>query len=286
MRGTLRNGLLAAVAGGLAAAGCGGDTSGPPTADEIVVFGYLYVGEPLDASRAIRVSRVQPIDDVYDPETAAVDGALVTLSVDGGVEESLEPVAPGAYADSTIVIRPRSTYRLRVEIPGDRVVTASTTTPPAISVTGGPPETPESVRHETLQDEYPVFVACDEPRQVLLTDVYCREEWQDAVFIYPIGPEDGPADYDEYGGDNDEPRHIFAYFEADDVIQEAGLYRIDFYGAMMAFYGEYDVLVSAIDANTYAWLYRDRPEENSGVQGGLGVFGSASRRAWRVTVTP
>jgi len=280
--------LADAVAGLVAAfalAGCSGDTAGPATADEVAVFGYLYVGEPVTAANAIRVSRVQAIDEVYDPEAAAISDAIVTLTRDGGVAEVLEPVGAGAYADSALVIEPRSTYRLRVEIPGGRVVEASTTTPPAITITGGPPEAPATVRHEVLQADYPVFVGCDDPKQILLTDVYCREEWQDAVFIYPIGPEDTPQDYEEYGGDNDEPRHIFAYYEAEDVVQEGGLYKVDFYGAMMAFYGRYDVHVSAIDTNAYNWLYRDLPQENSGIVGGIGVFGSATRRSWSVDVT-
>jgi hypothetical protein len=276
-----------AACGLLAWVGCGGDTAGPPTADEVAVFAFLYVGEPVSAANAVRVSRVQPVDATYDPVQAAVENAVVTLTAEGGAAETLEAAAPGAYADSTVVIAPRTTYHLRVEIPGERVLTATTTTPPAVRIDGGPPQLPDSVRHEVLQDEYPVYVTCDDPEQILLSDVYCLEDWRTARFIYPIGPDDTPQSYDEYGGDDDEPRHIFAYFRAGDVVQDdGGRYLVDFYGAMMAFYGRYTVHVSAIDRNTYDSLYKDHPEENGGIVGGIGVFGSACRRTWSVQATP
>ena len=142
------------------------------------------------------------------------------------------------------------------------------------------------MRYEILQQQYPVLVTCDDREQVLLTDVYCLEDWHTARFIYPIGPKDNPHSFDEYGGDDKEPRHIHAFFRARDVVQLDGRYLVDFYGAMMAFYGRYTVHISAIDANTYAYLYKDHPEENGGVVGGIGVFGSACRRTWSVQVTP
>ena len=279
-------GLLAGTLALAGLAGCGGDTTGPPTADEIAVFGHLYVGETVSAANAIHVSRVKPIDEHYDRDAAAVSDAIVTLTAAGGAADTLELVAPGAYADSTIVITERTTYQLHIEIPGDRVVTAATTTPLTIQINGGPPELPQTVPQAILQDTYPVLVSCDDPEQIILTDVYCLEEWQNAQWIYPIGPDDTPQNYEEYGGDDDEPRHIFAYFHVNDVVQEAGQYVVDFYGAMMAFYGKYTVHVSAIDTNVYDYLYKDHPEENGGVVGGIGLFGSACRRVWSVQVTP
>lgn len=287
MMKAIRNaGFLVGATALVALVGCGGDTSGPATADEFTVFGYLYVGEQVGEANAIRVSRVRPIDELYDRDAAGVSNAIVTLTPEGGTPETLELVAPGAYADSAVVIAPLTTYHLRIEVPGERVITAATTTPVAIQIEGGPPEIPETVRQEILQDSYPVAVTCDDPEQILLTDVYCLEDWRAARWIYPIGPDETPTDYEEYGGDDGEPRHIFAYFRANDIVQEAGQYRIDFYGAMMAFYGRYTVHVSAIDTNTYDYIYKDHPEENGGVVGGIGLFGSACRRTWRVQVTP
>jgi hypothetical protein len=270
----------------LALAGCGGDTAGPPPAQVVAVFGYLYVGESISATNAIHVSRVQPIGAVYDRDGAAVSDAAVTLSRAGAPADTLRLVAPGAYADAAIVVVAQTTYQLRIEIPGEAPITAATTTPVSVEITGGPPELPQTVSHDVLQDAYPVVVRCADPDQILLTDVYCLEDWHDARYIASIGPRDKPESYDEYGGDNTEPRHIFAFFRADDVVREGDQSLINFYGAMMAFYGHYQVHISSIDTNAYDFLYKDHPEENGGVVGGIGVFGSACRRSWNVEVTP
>jgi hypothetical protein len=252
----------------------------------VAVHAYLYVGETIDPTNAILVTRVRPIGEPYDLDAAGVQGALVTVGREGAPAETLQMGEPGRYYNGRIQIAARTTYALRIEIPGDRVLTATTTTPIDFDLTGGPPEAPEPVRHEELQDLYPMFVNAEDPEQVFLVDVFCEEEWQDAKYIYPFGNHDEPSDFDEYGGASGEPRHIFAYFRLRNLVQEERGSRIDFYGAMMAFYGEHSVHVFSIDDNYYNYLYRDYPEENGGIVGGIGVFGSASRRAWRLDVTP
>jgi hypothetical protein len=52
----------------------------------------------------------------------------------------------------------------------------------------------------------------------------------------------------------------------------------------MAFYGQYEVGVYSIDDNYYNYLYRDHPERNGGVTGGVGCFSSACRKTYRVRV--
>lgn len=283
---TMARMTLLLILSAIALQGCAGDSTGPGTRREIAVFGHLYVGEAVDTVNAIHVIEVMPIDDRYVRDEAAVSGARVTLAADGGEPRTLEPAGPGAYAAPDLTVAPSTGYTLRVELPDGRVLTARTVTPPRIDISGGPPAPPLEVRHEALQDSFPIFVLCEDPQQVLLTDVYCLERWQDARWINPIGPDDGPTDYEEYGRDDGQPRHIFAYFRVDDVVSDERGALIDFYGAMMAFYGSYQVHVSAIDENTYAYLYKDHPEESGGIVGGIGLFGSACRREWRVRVTP
>jgi hypothetical protein len=266
--------------------GCAGDSTRPETRREITLHGFLYVGETIDAHNAIRIGRVGPIDEYYDESAAAVSDAIVLLAKEGATAaETLRLAAPGAYVNSRLVIEPRTTYVLSAMIPGGPTLTARTTTPSEFVVHRGPPNLPDSVRYEALAETYPVDVECADPEQVFVCDVYCLERWEDARYINPFGPHDRPNDYEEYGGSNGEPRHIFAYFRIKDVaLNEQGEYRIDFYSAMMAFYGLYDVNVLSIDENTYNWLYRDHPEENGGVSGGIGVLGSACRRTWSLRV--
>lgn len=272
------------------AIGCSDDATEPPTRDEVAVFGYLYVGEAVSVENAILVTRVRPVGEFYDPAEAAVNDALVTLRREGESKpETLVAVGPGSYAAPDYRIEARAAYDLAVEIPGDRTLHARTTTPFALEAEGGPPVLPDSVPHAILQGAFPVYLACDDPEQIALVDVYCREEWETARYIYPFGDREGPEDYAEYGGDNREPRHIVAYFRLSDLVRVAGgggdeRFIVDFYSAMMAFYGTYTVQMFTIDRNYYNFLYRDHPEEEGGIVGGIGVFGSACRRSWEVRV--
>jgi hypothetical protein len=53
---------------------------------------------------------------------------------------------------------------------------------------------------------------------------------------------------------------------------------------MMVFYGRQQVQLLSIDDNYYNFLYREHPEESGGIIGGIGVFGSAYRKDYRVEV--
>jgi hypothetical protein len=276
--------LAGLVFGTALLAGCQGDTSGPGTREEIAVFGYLYVGESLADSNAIVISRVRPIGDYYDFDRAAVDDAIVSIAKADGPLVVLFHVGPGKYANSSVTIEPLTTYDLRVSIPGEEEIRASTRTPHAFTLTGGPPVPVRPVRHSVMPDSFPMSVDCDDPDQIFLVDVYCLENWKKAHYINSFGPKDTPQSYEEYGGDNGEPRHIFAYFRMRNLVREGSGYTIDFYNAMMAYYGSYNVQVLAIDDNYYRYLYKDHPEENGGVIGGIGVFGAAARRGWAVEV--
>jgi hypothetical protein len=270
------------------AAGCGdGDTTGPETRDEIVVFGYLYVGETVSEENAIRVSRTAPVLDPYDRDETAITGAVVILRREGSAErDTLAEVAPGTYADSAFAVEALATYHLRIEIEGEDSITASTTTPWPFTITREPLALPDSMRHSAIADSFPIYLLCDNEEQIFLVDAYCLENWEDARYIDPFGAEEGPEDYQEYGGDNGEPRHIAPYFRVKGLEREGDEYRIGWYGDLMAFYGLYDIQVLSIDDNIYNWLYRDHPELYGGVRGAIGVFGSAHRAAWRVRAVP
>ena len=222
------------------------------------------------------------MDEPYDAAEAAVQGALVTLRADDtGIEETLPMVAPGRYANPAVVIRPRTTYQLKAQV-GGTTIAARTTTPIAFDVLRAPRVLPEVMRHAAIADSFPLVVSCSDPEQVFLVDVYCLEEYQNARYVYRIGTAEHPKDLNEYGGNDRPPRCIRAYFRLKDLRLEGAGYPIDFYGDMMAFYGEYQVGVFSIDQNYYGYLYRDHPERNGGIDGGIGVFGSACRRQYHV----
>lgn len=265
---------------------CGTGSTRPTFVEEIALFGYLYVGETVSGSAAIRLDRTLPVDRYYDAGQAAILNAFVTLRADSAVlADTLHMVAPGVYANPALIIRARTTYHLEAHIEG-KTLRASTTTPWAFETPREPRVMSEGVMSQSaIADSFPVVVACPDPEQVFLVDVYCLEEWQNARFIHRIGGgQDTPQSYDEYGGANDEPRHIAAYFRLKDIRQSDEGYRVSFYGDMMWFYGQYEIGVFSIDENYYNYLYRDHPELNGGVSGGIGVFGSAFRKQYSVKV--
>lgn len=265
--------------------GCGGDTTSPETRDEIAVFGYLYVGEPLAGDNTILVTRTRPVEEFYRSGEAAVRGALVILEQDGGPADTLREREAGHYGDSRLTIEAVTTYRLTVVVDGD-TIRASTTTPHPFEMVEEPLVEPDSMRYEEIPDRHPMVLECSEEEQIFYLDVYCKEEWQDARYVNAFGDHDRPDDYEEYGGASGEPRNISAYFRIKNVERVGDeTFRITFYGAMMAFYGDYEVQILSIDDNYYNYLYREHPEESGGITGGIGVFGAACRERYDVVVT-
>lgn len=265
------------------ASGCGEDATRPEQRDEIVLFGYLYVGESVADSNAVYLTRTAGIDQYYDPEDAAVTGARVRLrNEESGAVDTLRMIRPGFYANPAVTVLPRTTYTLTAEVSDGTVITATTTTPHPFEILAGPRTLPGEMTHASIADSFPIVLTCPDPEQILIVDVYCLEDWQDAIWIHPFGNSDTPQDYQEYGGANSEPRHILAYFRAKDTEHEGDTYRISFYGDMMWFYGHQQVGIFTIDTNYYNYIYRDHPELNGGVNGGIGVFGSACRRQYLV----
>jgi hypothetical protein len=267
--------------------GCSGDATGPQADSGIAVFGYLYVGEQVTEENAILVSEVRSVGDFYDPSEAAVTNAMVTLRRRGdATSDTLAMVRPGHYAGGDLVIEPATTYDLQVAVPGRPLVTGTTTTPAALETHGGPRVRPGTMRISSIPDSFTIAVSCPNGEQMILLDVYCLENWEDARFVNSVGSHDHPTDYGEYGRDNGEPRHIFAYFKVKNLADEGSDHLINFYDGMMVFYGRYTVTCLTMDDNYYSYLYRDHPQENGGITGGIGVFASACRTRYEIEVTP
>jgi hypothetical protein len=264
---------------------CGSNSTRPGFDPQIVVFGYLYVGEPVSGLGGIHLGRTMPVDEHYDVGQAAILNAFVTLRADSAVlADTLPRMGTGVYGNPAVIIRAKTTYHLEIRVDG-KTITATTTTPAAFETPREPRVMAAGVmRQSAIADSFPIVVACPDPGQIFLVDVWCAEDWQNARFIHRIGGEDTPQSYDEYGGANGEPRHIAAYFRLRECPQSNEGYRVSFYGDMMWFYGQYRVGVFSIDENYYNYLYRDHPERSGGINGGIGVFGSACRKQYSVKV--
>ncbi|MCK4546474.1 MAG: DUF4249 family protein [Candidatus Eisenbacteria sp.] len=267
--------------------GCGEDVNKPGTESTYVLFGYLYVGETVSEENAIFLAWTRSIEETYQREDAVVSGAVVTLRREGSVvRDTLEMVEPGYYANPDVAIGPLETYHLDVYIGGNLEITSTTTTPNAFTIETDLREAPLTMVHGDIPDSFGVLIDSPDETQIFMVDIYCTEDWQDAVFLegYQHGQRNHPDDYERYGGDNSEPRHICAFFALDDLEKDGDRFVLDWYSAMMVFQGTYDVAFLTIDDNYYNYLYRDFPERNAGVVGGIGVFASACRKAFCVEV--
>ena len=124
----------------LSLAACDGFNDDDFTAD-VVVSAFMGANEPFPS---VSVSQTSPFLEAYDPTTAGLEGAEVSITLlapDGSDESTVryQPSPnPGQYvpADAATVL-PQRTYRLEVEVQG-RQVTATTTVPPAVEIVGDP----------------------------------------------------------------------------------------------------------------------------------------------------
>ena len=129
--------LLLLLAGAVALAGC--DTTAPQPERQVVVEAYLKAGAPLST---IRLSRAVGVDQPYQPEASAVEGADVAvqrLAADSTVRRTIpytpSPETTGLYLPTRQpTIEPGGLYRLRVETPDGTRLRASTEVPGPVSV--------------------------------------------------------------------------------------------------------------------------------------------------------
>ncbi len=118
--------------------------------EELVVQGFLYVGQPL----SIDISHTVPIEQFYDPPAVTISGADVRITVDGHEFQLIEQVPdnPGTYAlpgDSHIVttgIR----YDLRLERDGT-VITGTTIAAAELRIDSTNLENTDSVDPDTVE---------------------------------------------------------------------------------------------------------------------------------------
>ena len=258
---------------------CNENPAKPDYQKEICVFGYLWGNERLTDDHAIMITFSQPITDYYDLTDAAVTGAVVTITDPDSVVYVLNDTwRPGFYFNDSLLIKPKTTYSIRVEINGE-IVTASTTVPPLLTInTELRKDSINYVARENLGYEKPIYLDCELEDQIILVDMFCNEDYENAEYIKPFNDEHKfPDNQEEYdGGNNGEPRHIQAIVPYKDLVSDEfpGQYVVYWYHSMIVFYGSNTMQALAIDDNYHNFLYTEHPEFNGGINGGIGVFGS------------
>ncbi len=282
--------LLIVFAGLLFIAGCAKTPAGPDYQKEISIYGYLWGDEPLTAEKAILVTYLQPLDADYSIDKAAIRNAAVTITEIGSgvVTELKDSPKPGYYFNENLIIKPKTTYELRINVDG-RTVTAQTTVPPELKLTTVlKSDSINQVYYEGLAQEKPIFVECESPDQIILVDMYCNEPLENAEYINPFFGQKKPQDIQEYEGEpNGEPRHIFAPVKFAELISVdyPGKFVVDWYSSMLVFLGANSLQVLAIDDNYHKFITtKDYPQFTSGIKGGVGVFGSVYGKTYKLNV--
>ena len=273
-------------------AACGKSPNTPDYQQEVAVFGFLWGNKPVTADRAIMVAYTQPIDKAYDFSQAAIQDANVTITdVQAGKIYLLkDSEKPGFYFNDSLIPQPKMEYLLKIGV-DDKIVTATTTLPQDLDIqTNLNPDKIESVYHDDLSKNNPIFLDYENDEQILLVDVYCNESWENAEYINPFWGQEKPDEAGNYGGSdgNSEPRHIMATAKFKDLLSFTtypGKYVIDWYSSMIVFFGSNTMQVMAIDENYYNFInINEYPELQSGVNGGIGVFGSACGETFRLYI--
>jgi hypothetical protein len=270
---------------------CGKNPNTPDYQKEIAVFGFLLGNKSMTADRAIMITYTQPIDEFYDLGQAAIQDANVTITeVNSGKVYILEDTEkPGFYFNDSLIAKANTDYLLKVEV-DNKIVTAMTTIPTDLGIqTELSTDTVDSVYHDDLSKEKPIFIACEDGEQIIVVDVYCNESWEHAEYINPFWGQEKPGDAGEYSGEdgNSEPRHIIASAKFKDLFSShfPGKYVIDWYASMIVFFGSYTMQVMAIDDNYYNFInINEYPELQSGINGGIGVFGSACGETFQLYI--
>ncbi len=269
---------------------CGDNPAGPAYEKEIAVYGFLWTGQPLSRERAVAVTWTRPIDVRFDETSAAAGGAEVTLTdgADGRTYALADDASrPGFFYNDSLIVRPRTAYRLTVRCEG-RLVTAETVTPgPVLLETALDREAVNIVEPENLGYARPVRVACDSPDQMILVDLTCLEDFGNAEYIRGFRAGKTPEDREEYdGGRNGQPRHSQLAVKYADLVSEefGGEHVVFWYGFMLNFYGRHTFQVLAIDDNFNRYLSLENPALSAGVTGGIGVLGSVSGEDYSLDV--
>ncbi|MBN1782974.1 hypothetical protein JW948_17705 [bacterium] len=266
---------------GLTVTHCDKNPSEPAYQEEVMIFGYLWGNEPLDASHAISIKTTQPLSEAYDDARAAVRNAVVTLtdSASGEVWTLHDAdAAPGMYYNDAIMIRPLNAYTLTVETE-NRTVTAVTRVPVELDlITELKTDSLNDAYQKNLGYEKPVYVECDcADDAVILVDMFCEEYWEDAEYINPFFGYEKPETREDYDmGVNGEPRHIQAILTYQDLVSPDfdNRHTVYWYASMIVYYGRNTMQITAIDENYTNYIFDEHPVYSGGVVNGLGLFAS------------
>ncbi len=249
----------------------------PEFVEEIVVNGYLIVGQGVDS---VYVQKTLPIETAYSYEAASVSTDSIFISV-GSRRYQLSEYddKSGAYflPSDSLIVTPGETYSLEVQV-HDKIVRASTTAPAHIEI--------QSLSADTSFYPYP-----DQSQstrfEISWNPTAYTEAYDVSVIAHP------PYDLVDFGMDRIVKDHLEtfdgdtlkAFPPANDfpVSQYETTLEIPWF--MFCYYGDYTVKLYASDKNlwdlsasTAIYMYQSSEFEQPvyNIEGGLGIFSAVS----------
>ncbi len=249
----------------------------PTFIEEIIVNGYLIVGQGVDS---IYVQKTLPIDTDYSYDASSVSTDSIFISV-GNQRFRLSEYSsrPGAYflSPDSLIITPGKTYSLEVFV-DNKTIRASTTAPGQVQI--------QSLNTDTSYYPYP-----DQSQSKWIQISWSPTEYAAAYELSIIAhPPYNLVDFgmsrivedrlDAFDGDT-----LKAFPPVNDfpISKDETAIEIPWY--MFCYYGDYTIKLYAIDKNLWdmavssvIYMYQSSEFEQPvyAIEGGLGIFAAVS----------
>lgn len=255
----------------------------------IVVESYLVAGRVLPE---LSVSVTQPVTEFYDPVQSVVTNAIAEVTL---LDESRNPIESFRYRydpdgnhylpEIDHIVQARGLYQLTVRFPDrSEIVQAITRVPDQVRVVG---EVPDFVIY---QSQNQLEITINEPSQTDGQNVFVFS----GIALEPFEENLTPFYKANFEDENIELEDVIINSsgllnEGNFVVNPDGTITLRFPWLGVAFYGDTDVVTTAVDRNV-ADLVRSQQVQLGGstlspgeipnliynVEGGIGVFGSVT----------
>ncbi len=259
----------------------------PEFIEEIVVNGYLIVGQSVDS---VYVQKTLPIETAYSYDAASVSTDSVFISVeDRRYRLSEYDNKPGAYflPSDSLIVTPGETYHLEVKV-NNKTIRASTTAPSPIVI--------QSLNTDTSYYPYP-----DQSQSTRFEISWNPTEFTEAYEVSVIAHP--PYDLVDFGMDRIVEGHLES-FDGDTLkaFPPVNDFPVSEYETtleipwfMFCYYGDYTIKLYGADKNLWdlsvssvIYMYQSSEFEQPvyNIEGGLGIFAAVSVDSVHVHVKP
>jgi hypothetical protein len=247
--------------------------------EDYIIEGYMLVGDPI---QNIRIMRTLPISDSFKLENSLIKDANVIIKANDGKSYPLqfrnEKGREGYfYTDSTELVKPKTYYKLEVNLSNGKFMSGETTTPDTFAWKSTVKDTiyyPKDTINLPFVDSLVIHWEPEPNSTYYLLMVKCLDTLEYGKYLTPVIDEKNRRIWKPWA---DEDRYYFdqtnyTFIPATSVPVVWGIFK---------WYGKHEIKIFAPDYNMFNW-YKNYMIKgsfdpiNSSINGGKGVFGSAS----------